>query len=87
MRGGGVSDVRARALRRVRRPGGRRGAGEKLSTRTARDYGQFFVGLLGRLRRMHGHIIRLYKRGRLKNFDTTVDGFRRRGAGIFRGKM
>ena len=54
------------------------------------DYGQFFVGhFSGDFVECTSHIIRLYKRGRLKNFDTIVDGFHNLGeafAGIFRGK-
>ena len=76
-------DVRAhRALRRVRRPGGRRrGAREKIIYENClHDYGQFFVGhFSGDFVACSEHIIRLYKRGRLKNFDTIVDGFHNLG--------
>ena len=57
--------------------------------RCLHDYGQFLVGhFSGDFEDCTKTIIRLYKRGRLKNFDTTVDGFHTLGeafVGIFRG--
>ena len=93
MRGGGVILTSGR-IARYDAFGGPAGGDEALEKKIIyenclHDYGQFFVGhFSGDFVACSEHIIRLYKRGRLRNFDTIVDGFHNLGeafAGIFRG--